>query len=119
MEELTGSQVEELRADLTALGESIDRLLVLMKEGVRPVDLDEPIGRLTRMDALQAQSLARSNRSGLQVKLRQVKLALTNIDEGTYGLCRRCEDPVGFRRLKVRPETPFCVHCQEELEGGS
>ena len=119
MEELSNSQIEELRADLTALGEDIDRLLDIMKEGIQPVDLDEPIGRLTRMDALQTQSLARSNRSGLQVKRGQVKSALSSIQEGTYGLCRRCEEPVGFRRLKVRPETPFCVNCQEELEEGS
>jgi DnaK suppressor protein len=118
MKALDSSQIEELQADLETLEENIDRILGLMKEGTRPVDLDEPIGRLTRMDALQAQSLARSSRQGLEVKRSQVASALAEIEEGGYGLCRRCEGPIGFRRLKVRPETPFCVRCQEKLEEG-
>jgi DnaK suppressor protein len=119
MKALDSSQTEELQADLETLQENIDRILGLMKEGTRPVDLDEPIGRLTRMDALQAQSLTRSSRQGLEVKRSQVTAALARIEDGGYGLCRRCEAPIGFRRLKVRPETPFCVRCQEELEKGS
>ena len=83
---------------------------------VRPVDLDEPIGRLTRMDSLQSQSLAQASRSGLEVKKRQILAALDLFARGEYGTCRRCEEPIGFRRLKVRPETPFCLPCQEALE---
>jgi DnaK suppressor protein len=114
--ELNNAQIEELRRDLLVLREEIDKLLGLTRDGVRPVDLDEPIGRLTRMDSMQMQSLARASRQGLQVKKRQVLAALASIAAGEYGLCRRCEEPVGFRRLKVRPETPFCLPCQETLE---
>jgi DnaK suppressor protein len=114
--EVNEAQVDELRRDLLVLREEIDRLLGLTRDGVRPVDLDEPIGRLTRMDSLQVQSLARASRQGLEVKRRQVLAALDSIAAGDYGLCRRCEEPIGFRRLKVRPETPFCLSCQETLE---
>jgi len=109
-------QIEELRRDLAGLREEIDRLLGLTRDGVRPVNLDEPIGRLTRMDSLQMQSLAQASRQGLEVKKRQVLAALDFIAAGEYGVCRRCEEPIGFRRLKVRPETPFCLGCQEALE---
>jgi DnaK suppressor protein len=114
--EVNEAQVDELRRDLLVLREEIDRLLGLTRDGIRPVDLDEPIGRLTRMDSLQMQSLARASRQGLEVKRRQVLAALDFIAAGDYGLCRRCEEPIGFRRLKVRPETPFCLSCQETLE---
>jgi DnaK suppressor protein len=114
--EVNEAQVDELRRDLLVLREEIDRLLGLTRDGIRPVDLDEPIGRLTRMDSLQMQSLARASRQGLEVKRRQVLAALDFIAAGDYGLCRRCEEPIGFRRLKVRPETPFCLSCQEALE---
>ena len=30
--------------------------------------------------------------------------------------CRRCEEPIGFRRLQARPETPLCVACQNQRE---
>lgn len=118
MEELGSEQLEELQRDLLSLSEEIERLLVLTKDGVRPVDLEEPIGRLTRMDALQQQSLARANRQVLELRRKQVLGALKVYDSGSYGICRSCEGPIGFRRLKVRPETPFCVHCQERMESG-
>ena len=104
--ELNRAQIEELRRDLLVLRGEIDKLLGLTRDGVRPVDLDEPIGRLTRMDSMQMQSLARASRAGLQVKQRQVLAALDFISAGEYGPCR----------LKVRPETPFCLSCQETLE---
>jgi DnaK suppressor protein len=116
MSTLDSGKTEELRRDLLSLQREIERLLGLTSEGVRPVDLDEPIGRLTRMDSLQMQSLARASRQGLEVKRRQVQAALDAMAKGEYGVCRRCDEPVGFRRLKVRPETPFCLGCQEALE---
>lgn len=116
MNDLTDDQVADLRRDLTVLRDEIDRLLDMTKDGSRPVDLDEPIGRLSRMDALQQQSLIRANRRGLDARRRQVAAALSGLDKGEYGLCRFCEEPIAFRRLKVRPEAPFCISCQEEME---
>lgn len=116
MGEISETLTQELRRDLLDLQEEIGRLLDLTRDGVKPVDLEEPIGRLTRMDSLQTQSLTRASRQGLEVRMRQVQAALDLIDRGEYGLCRRCENPIGFRRLKVRPETPFCLACQEALE---
>lgn len=116
MTDLTPARLRELRGDLLELQDEIDRILALTREGARPVDLEEPIGRLTRMDALQLQSLARANHSSLEVRKKQVRASLAAIESGTYGLCRRCEESIAFRRLKARPETPFCVHCQESLE---
>jgi DnaK suppressor protein len=116
MSTLDSGETEELHRDLLSLQQEIEHLLGLTSEGVRPVDLDEPIGRLTRMDSLQMQSLARASRQGLEVKRRQVQAALDAMAKGEYGICRRCEESIGFRRLKVRPETPFCLGCQEALE---
>jgi DnaK suppressor protein len=107
MSTLDDGKTEELHRDLLSLQQEIERLLGLTSEGVRPVD---------RMDSLQMQSLAKASRQGLEVKRRQVQAALEAMAKGEYGICRRCEEPIGFRRLKVRPETPFCLSCQEALE---
>jgi DnaK suppressor protein len=47
-------------------------------------------------------------------KLRQVKAALQRIDDGDYGLCDRCGEPIPPRRLQVLPWATYCVPCQEE-----
>jgi DnaK suppressor protein len=86
------------------------------KDGARPVALSEPIGRLTRMDAIQQQEMTKANRSGYERKLNLVLAALRLIREEEYGTCRSCEEPIGYPRLKARPEAPFCLSCQEDRE---
>jgi DnaK suppressor protein len=115
-EDLTEDQLRELRDLLERLAGEIDKSLELSRDGSRPVDLDEPIGRLSRMDAMMQQSMTRAGRAGLEARRRQIRESFKAMERGGYGLCRRCEEPISFRRLKVRPEAAFCVACQEALE---
>ena len=39
-----------------------------------------------------------------------------DIEKERYGLCRRCGDPIGYPRLKARPESPYCLDCQDEVD---
>ena len=113
---LTAAQVDELRADLSGLQSELAALLATSVESSRVVDLDQPIGRLSRMDALQQQAMAKANRAGSQRRLQLIESALQALTRGNYGECRRCEEPIGFPRLKARPESPFCLSCQGQME---
>ena len=115
-DELTPEQLAELRDDLAALKVELEVLLDTTDAGVKPVDLDEPIGRLSRMDAIQQQKMAQANRQRNTQRLQMVIAALASDPEDEYGWCKRCDDPVGYGRLKSRPETPFCVACQGAIE---
>ncbi|MDP6944195.1 MAG: TraR/DksA C4-type zinc finger protein [Myxococcota bacterium] len=115
-DEITDAQIAELRADLLTLKAELEALMDTTGEGTRPVDLDEPIGRLSRMDAIQQQKMAQANRARNAVRLRMVIAALAADPVDEYGWCKRCEDPVGYGRLKSRPEAPFCVACQGAME---
>jgi DnaK suppressor protein len=117
MQELTESQLEELVADLKALQEDLRALLDATRDDAKPVDLDLPIGRLSRMDAMQQQSMAKAGREANERRLSLVGAALAMVDEDDYGYCRDCDEPVGYARLKAKPETPFCVQCQSSREG--
>lgn len=118
MDELTQEQLDELRQDLLLLEKEVRILLDQSAESSRPVELDQPIGRLSRVDALQQQHMAQANRRNHEQRLILVANALQAIDRGSYGECRKCEEPVGYPRLKARPESPFCLGCQGESEGG-
>ena len=116
MAELVPEELERLQRDLLALTEELRSQLDTSDAAARPVDLDEPIGRVSRIDAIQQQSMAQANRRGAQIRLQQVRAALERMEEDEYGACAQCGDAVGFARLKVRPETPFCVSCQSLRE---
>lgn len=49
----------------------------------------------------------------LLVKIDQ---ALERIQDGTFGFCETCEEPIGSGRLEVRPVTTLCIRCKEEEE---
>ena len=111
--ELTLAQREELTQDLHSLQTELEALLKATKEDSAPVELDQAaIGRVTRMDAIQQQQMARANRESANLRLRLVGQALRAVDADEYGECRDCGEPIGYRRLKAKPEAAFCVNCQ-------
>lgn len=116
MDELTGQQLSELREHLAEEKTRLEEVLKFSKDGAKPVGLDEPIGRLSRMDAIQQQQMTKANRAAYERKLQLIGVALEQLGKDEYGYCRSCEEPIGYRRLKARPETPFCLECQDARE---
>lgn len=95
MDDLTAAQREELLEKLLALQDELTTLLDVSAESAQTVSLDQPIGRLSRMDALQLQHMAQANRRGHELRLQQVRAALAAMDDGEYGDCKKCEEPIG------------------------
>ncbi len=48
--------------------------------------------------------------------LAKLDLALKKIDDGSFGICETCEEPIGKKRLEARPETSLCIKCKEDQE---
>ena len=48
--------------------------------------------------------------------LKKIDHALVKIDEGTFGICEECEEPISIKRLEARPETTLCIRCKEREE---
>lgn len=116
MAHLSATQIDELRTDLGTLVDELVTMVEQTRSGSKPVDLDEPIGRLSRMDAMQQQRMTQANRAAAQRRLAHARSALARLDADDYGECQSCGEDVGFKRLKAAPETPFCVECQGRRE---
>jgi RNA polymerase-binding transcription factor len=109
---LTDGQVEELRVELERQLRRLTRSMAITDEAMRTVELDQSaVGRLSRMDSLQNQSMSKGLRDREIVQLSQIREALQRIEAGTYGLCTVCGGPVPFERLYVFPEAPECADC--------
>ena len=57
--------------------------------------------------------------SSVQHTLAQVEEALQRIEDGTYGRCLRCGNPIDSARLKVLPYATLCIRCKELEEKAS
>jgi len=113
MEELSEKEADTLRQQLVELVAELEHTLRASADSANPVVLDQSsVGRLSRMDAMQQQAMAKATRQKSQLRLTQCKVALSSFDRNEYGLCRKCEEPIGYRRLSAKPEAPFCLECQ-------
>ena len=48
--------------------------------------------------------------------LSKIDQALSKMDEGTFGTCEDCEEPIEHRRLEARPVSTLCIACKEREE---
>ena len=109
---LTPAQVEELRVELERQLGRLKKSMKVTDEALRTVELDQSaVGRLSRMDSLQNQSLSKGLRDREVVQLSQIREALERVEQGTYGVCVVCGGLTPFERLFVFPEAPECTNC--------
>ena len=54
-----------------------------------------------------------------RMRLRDVDESLDRIGNRTYGVCEECGEPIGLKRLEVKPVAKYCVPCKTKLEKGT
>lgn len=82
-----------------------------------PVQLDQQsVGRLSRMDAFQGQALAQASNFRRKARAIALDAALSRFEEGGFGYCADCGEPITFARLQMDPATRLCIACAHSAE---
>ena len=93
---------------LSALGTENDR----GREGQAVVELDQQsVGRLSRMDALQNQAMAKAQQQRRDTETTRLTAALQRIETGEFGYCEDCGDDIAPKRLELGPAATRCISC--------
>ena len=109
--------VEALKARLIEERESLLDVADTAREAAQPVELDQTrVGRVSRMDAMQAQALAKEADRRRLIALQRIDGALQRIDDGEYGYCAACDEPISANRLEVDPGALLCIDCASKAE---
>ena len=108
---LTDGDRAEIRERLEELKAKLEARIKISEDRAQPVDLEEPIGRLSRMDAIQMQHMALAGLSREQERYVRVRHALACLDDPDFGQCQSCKKPIDVERLKFQPEIRVCVRC--------
>jgi DnaK suppressor protein len=83
------------------------------------VDLDPGReGRVSRVDALQHQQMAKAGRRRAKARLERIDAALERLteDPDMFGWCPDCGEPMPWRRLCAVPESVLCVPCLQKRQ---
>ncbi|WP_166351452.1 TraR/DksA family transcriptional regulator [Phytoactinopolyspora limicola] len=109
LRETLRSDSARLRAEITEAEEEIAELLRRSTDDGGEDQVDTGSKAFEREHEM---SLAASHRE----MLNQTERALSRIDDGTYGVCERCGNPIGKARLLAFPRATLCVTCKQRQE---
>ncbi|MDR9393566.1 TraR/DksA family transcriptional regulator [Roseovarius sp. SYSU LYC5161] len=112
MSDKNNATLQEMRtlieARLQQLAEEDDR----GEAAQATVELDQQaVGRLSRMDALQNQAMAKAGHARRQAEKTRLTAALKRMDAGEYGYCEDCGEEIARGRLGLDPAATRCVSC--------
>ena len=105
-------QLDSFKKTLLALREELRELSDINSEAGETVTLDQAkVGRLSRMDAMQAQQIAKEAARRRVIQLQKIDAALRRLDAGEYGYCLACGEDIEIGRLQFDPASTRCVGC--------
>jgi DnaK suppressor protein len=109
---------------IQALKEVIDQSLHKIEKDIedlrkssQPIEPDNAIGRLSRMEAIGQKSVKDASLRRAEARKRNLLETLNRIDKEDYGICVECDEPIEWARLKSLPESVVCVECLKEAQG--
>ena len=81
------------------------------------VELDQTrVGRLSRMDAMQAQAMSLETGRRRRMHILAINTAVARIESGEYGYCYDCGETIDPRRLEADPSARLCISCAQAQE---
>ena len=108
---------EHVRERLLRLRAELEAVTAIGDESAAVVELDQSkVGRLSRMDAMQAQAMAQASSQRRQQMLRNITAALGRLERDEYGDCQSCDEPINPKRLEFDPTATLCVNCASDLD---
>ena len=104
--ELLDEHIAEARSKIDSVLADIREVTLAAKD--TPADDEhDPEGSTVSVERNNEMALLASAESSL-VELTDARIRL---DQGTYGVCENCGNPIPAERLEIRPEARFCVSC--------
>ncbi|MCW8955255.1 MAG: TraR/DksA family transcriptional regulator [Gammaproteobacteria bacterium] len=114
---MNNQQLENYRQLLLSKREQLEALTETGEAAAQTVELDQSkVGRLSRMDAMQAQAMSIESNRRREQELAQIAVALNKINDGDYGYCVSCDEAIAEKRLEINPAATLCINCASQQE---
>ncbi len=109
---------KRLEKDLDVATSMLRHLGITPPEDEQAARPDSPsvndIGDVAQVN--ERRELEFGTRERLAERINRLSAALQRLDEGHYGMCERCGQPIQPARLQALPEAELCRDCQEKVE---
>jgi len=100
-----------IQTEIAALTDEITTL----EDALKPIKKDCSLDSIDHKMLKQEQNINIQRYEVAKQRLNRLKAAYLNIDNKEYGVCQECEENINIERLKLMPESKYCVSCMNEL----
>lgn len=98
---------EKIEGEIATLASQVEGL----EKKIQPVGKDCCIDEVAREELLTEQEIDQKILNTSRRHLTELQTTLHRLDSPTFGICIECDEPIGFERMKLRPESVKCVEC--------
>jgi len=103
---------DNFRERLVSRRAELERVVAEHHDEAQTIEVDpQRYGKLTRMDELQSQALAKDIERRRNAEILRITEALRRIDAGEFGTCVACGEEIGKKRLELDPTVATCIDC--------
>jgi DnaK suppressor protein len=114
---LSDKELQHFKALLLKLKTGLLKAGETGQQAEEVVELDQTrVGRLSRMDAMQAQAMSLETGRRRRQHILAIDAALERISVKDYGDCFECGEFINPARLNADPTATLCIGCAEALE---
>ncbi len=100
-----------IQTEIAALEDEITNI----QTSLQPIKKDCSLDSIDHKMLKQEQNINIQRYEVAKQRLNRLKAAYLNIDSKEYGVCQECEEDINIERLKLVPESKYCVNCMNEL----
>jgi len=121
-EEEVNDNFDELRSRLVSEQKRLSEELEQLQADSRTTEVRREGSPFGKREEEATESFELEKRLALEKQARdhlnEVEHALKKFEEGTYGMCDICGEPIAPARLEVLPQANLCVKCKEKNAKG-
>ena len=112
---MTQEEKQELKTIIQAEIKNLTDEIATIQISLQPIKKDCSLDSIDHKMLKQDQNINIQRYEVAKVRLNKLKAAYLTIDNKEYGICQECEEYINIERLKLIPESTYCVACMNEL----
>jgi DnaK suppressor protein len=86
-----------------------------LQSELKPIKKDCSLDSIDHKILKQDQNITIQRYETMLKRLNRLKATYPKIDTSLYGICKECDEDINIERLKLIPESEYCVACMNEL----
>ena len=113
---LTKKQLDSFRRILEEKREHLLEEAKRTLESEMVIEADDRMDEVDQASSEYMQAFSFRLRGRERFLMEKIEHALRKMEEGLFGVCEECEEPISLKRLQARPEAQLCIQCKEAQE---